>query len=302
MNQEKNLISIIIPTLNRFNLLIRAIESIFTQSYSNYEILLINDGGESIDNILENFNYNTKLKLFNLEKNYGRAYARNFGIKQAKGEYLCYLDDDDIFYPEHLETLVKALEKNQTFKIAYTASYMTELDSSNNIVQKKEFISEKFDYDSLLVIGYIPILSVLHHRDCIEKVGYFDESLESNEDWDFWLRMGKEYNFLSINNITNEFFYNNNKDLKSYYETRYIIYQRYKSKTNILNIEKEREKRLKEYSLDKDFFYNRGCKFLAYNKYEEAFKYFSEHLKKGYKLDKEIYLKLVEKLKNEKST
>ena len=110
-----------------------------------------------------------------------------------------------------------------------------------DVIEKIELKAEKFDYDSLLIKGYIPILSVIFEKKCLEKNILFDEFLESNEDWDFWLKLAQQFEFYPIDKITSEFFFDKNKNLESYYNTRKIIYKKYISEKRFFEVEKERE-------------------------------------------------------------
>lgn len=234
-----NEISIIIPTINREKKLNIAINSIFNQNINDYEIIIVNDGGSYLDFKSE------KIKCINLPKKQGRARARNIGLKNASGKFICFLDDDDILYPNHFETLYNFLKENTSYFGAYTSSHIC----INNNVQ--EFLSKKYDYDSLLVKGYIPILSVMYRN--IEEI-YFDETLEYNEDWDFWIRLLNDKNFFYIDKITNLFYHNKtNDDYKKFYITRFEIYKKYKSRNNFILVEIERANILKNTEFYNDY-------------------------------------------------
>src|SRR4030042_4827818 len=102
-------VSVIIPTYNRGNLVLESIQSVFAQTFSDYEIIVIDDG--STDNTREVLHpYLSKLTYI-YEKNSGQSFARNIGILASKGEYIAFLDSDDLWEPEKLETQVKLLDK-----------------------------------------------------------------------------------------------------------------------------------------------------------------------------------------------
>ena len=119
-------VSVIIPSYNRFNNLLNAIESVVSQDYENYEIIIINDG--STDKRYQEFEFNEKVKLINLNKNqksingFGPGAIRNFGTKIAKGKYLAFLDDDDIWLENKLFTQIESLE-NSDFQFSSTEGY-----------------------------------------------------------------------------------------------------------------------------------------------------------------------------------
>lgn len=113
------LVSIIVPTYNRPNTLKRALESIAAQTYKNIEAIVVNDAGEDVAGIIDTFRNRLSVKYCVHDRNKGLASSRNTGINAAQGKYIAYLDDDDIFYDDHVETLVNFLE-NRGHKVAYT--------------------------------------------------------------------------------------------------------------------------------------------------------------------------------------
>ena len=199
------LVSIIVRTKDRPKLLKRALQSISVQTYRPIEVVLVNDGGcdldiEEIKSILGDISLN----YIRLEKNTGRAHAGNVGIENAKGEYIGFLDDDDEFYPEHLETLVGFMIQNSK-DVAYTACEFVEKkfndDFSRFHATPKWVFGKEFVYRDLLIANYIPLISLLFKTDLL-KVYRFDESFELYEDWDLLIRIGDNLKFYFIDKIT----------------------------------------------------------------------------------------------------
>ena len=200
------MVSVIIPTYNRPERLKTAIKSVLEQTYKDFEVIVINDGGQSVKNVVEEFN-DKRIKYLELGKNSGMSVVRNTGIRCSKGKYLCYLDDDDYFYPGHLETLVRFLE-NSNYKVAYTDAFRASQTLQNGeyvTTERKVIYSEDFNYPKLLIGNYIPILCVMHNRECLVKSGMYDEALTTHEDWDLWIRIGSYYEFAHIKKATCEF-------------------------------------------------------------------------------------------------
>jgi len=203
------LVSIIIPTVNRQEQLIDAVLSIEKQTYKNVEIVLVNDGGIDLSFLSEKLpkTLNKKIIFVNLQKNFGRSYARNKGIKASSGELLGYLDDDDILYSDHVERLVQSMKKIKA-NVAYTDANRAFKKSKNGklITYKIDRpFSEEFNRNRFLLENYIPINCLMHSRKCIENVGGFDSNLMRTEDWDLWLRMSQEYDFIHIPKVTCEY-------------------------------------------------------------------------------------------------
>ncbi|MDQ1265915.1 MAG: hypothetical protein QG635_1067, partial [Bacteroidota bacterium] len=206
-NESQPLVSVIIPTYNRPDMLERAIDSVLNQTYKSFEIIVINDAGDDIGELISKLNKNNNIKYFRHDLNCGNAAARNTGLKAAKGKYIAYLDDDDLFYLEHLETLVKFLISNE-FKVAYTDAACVHLKKSGSeykIEYKDIPYSEDFNAAKLLVHNYIPNLCVMHEKACLAEIAGFDEDLASHVDWDFLIKLALRFPFAHIKRTTCEF-------------------------------------------------------------------------------------------------
>jgi len=200
-------VSVIIPTCNRTGSLKEALSSVFAQTFKNFEIVLVNDGGKDISPLLRLFESSGQIVYLEHEKNRGVAATRNTAIKAARGTYIAYLDDDDIYYPEHLETLISYLETG-SHKVAYTDSHQEFLEwITDRYVSKgkKAAFGVDFDRQKLLIHNYIPTLNIAHQRDLLNETGLFDESLETHEDWDLWIRLSQKCDFHHIPKITAAF-------------------------------------------------------------------------------------------------
>jgi len=208
VEEKQPLVSIIVRTKDRPKLLKNAIKSIAEQTYKRIEVVLVNDGGCDLNaEELKNMLSDMPLNYIKLEKNMGRAHAGNMGIENAKGEYIGFLDDDDIYYPDHVETLFTFLETEQNYKVAYTDSVYVfqEWIADRYVTVGKEVpYSQDFERQKLLIANYIPLLNVMCSKDLADKAGLFDEKLEAHEDWDLWIRLSQYTDFHHIKKITAE--------------------------------------------------------------------------------------------------
>jgi len=205
--EHKPAVSVIVRTSNRRDFLIECLKSITNQTFRDLEVVLVNDGGLDVTQIIESYKDRLRIVYKRHLSNRGRTAALNTGLRSAAGQYVTYLDDDDIFYPEHIETLINEMEKGD-YAVAYTDSLEAEQRQTENafeIVQRRLVYSQDFDPDLLLKTNYIPILNVMHRRDCLDSVGIFDESLPVLEDWEFWIRLSRKYSFIHIPKVTAEY-------------------------------------------------------------------------------------------------
>lgn len=205
--QNSATVSVVIPTFQRWKLLCEAIESVFQQTFTDWEIIVVNDaGGHPSDSFLELLKH-PKISYVEHAVNQGLAAARNTGIKHSSGIFISYLDDDDLLYPDHLAILVNALTQN-SWDIAYTEAYEATYQMINDeqrIIDKKVVFKGDFEIFDLWQANTVPVLSVMHRRACLERTGDFDQTLPVLEDWDMWLRFSMHYHFNFIPGITAEY-------------------------------------------------------------------------------------------------
>ena len=190
-------ISVVVPAYNSQRTIIETITSVLQQTFSDLELIVINDG--STDRTLELLEtiQDPRLKIYSYP-NGGLPTARNRGIGCATGEFISFIDADDLWTPDKLELQLKALEKNPQAGVAYSWT----ICMGNNGNSFHPGVSESFQgnvYPNLLVGNFIASGSnVLIRRKAIESVGYFDESLKSCEDWDYWLRLAPKWDFVVV--------------------------------------------------------------------------------------------------------
>lgn len=203
------LVSVIVRTFNRPRFLRECLQSILAQTYRNIETVVVNDGGLDVEPTLSEFKPFMRITSIVHKQPAGRPKALNAGLRQAKGRFIAYLDDDDVYYPNHIETLVNFLRAG-TYQAAYTDicwAYQR-LDPVSGVYEtyetRQEF-SVDFDPDWLLFENYIPINAVMHAGQLIEDAGPFDEEFELLEDWELWLRMSQKCPFHHLRICTAEY-------------------------------------------------------------------------------------------------
>jgi glycosyltransferase involved in cell wall biosynthesis len=201
------LVSVIVATYNRPDRLYECLRSILGQTYPNIEIAVVNDAGIDVKGIIDSLNEKGTITYIEHPLNRGVAAARNTGIAAANGKYIAYLDDDDIYYPEHVESLVRVLEGSDC-RVAYTDAargHQRIIDGRRTVTKRDVPYSFDFDCDHILIRNFIPTPCILHEKSCLDDVGNFDESLSVLEDWDLWIRLSRKYPFRHERKVTCEF-------------------------------------------------------------------------------------------------
>lgn len=204
------LVSIIVRTCKRPEALRECLMSIRQQTYKNIEVVVIEDGKNTSEKMIKKEFKDLNIVYEATGVNKGRSHAANLGMKKAKGTYFNFLDDDDLFMPDHIETLVKVLEKNK-WEIAYDGAFETLIDITNRepytyeLKAKGLFDSREFDRKRLYKVNLFPIQTVMFRRELFEECGGIDENIDALEDWDFWVRLSLKHEFHQIKNTTSIF-------------------------------------------------------------------------------------------------
>lgn len=200
-------VSVIMATYNRSESIGESIQSVLNQTFQDFELIVINDGGnDEVKDIVDSFK-SSKIKYHKLSENRGLACAMNEGILRAEGKYIAYLDDDDIYYPDCLETLVQALDEN-TCKFVYlnTKAVIGEYEDGEFKPLRTKFLWDKeFNKDDLLLGNYIWPGSIMHHKSIFNEVGLIDESIPMSMDWEMWLRSSLKFNFRHVSKTASEY-------------------------------------------------------------------------------------------------
>ena len=189
------------PTYNRPDLLVQAVTSVLSQTQAKLELLVINDGGVEVTDVLSTMN-DPRVRILEHSGRRGQAAARNTGLKAAQGRYIAYLDDDDLYYPQHLEVLSQVIEGTG---VAYADAWRVFIDKNGHETGRDVPFRHDFDRDLLLVTNYIPLPCLMHERSCLEKTGLFDEELGSLEDWELIIRLSRQYDFIHVTEFTSEY-------------------------------------------------------------------------------------------------
>ena len=190
-------ISVVIPTYNAEKTIVETIGSVQSQTFTDFEILVINDG--STDSTLEVLKTidDDRLKVFTYE-NGGAPLARNRGISLASGEFIAFLDSDDLWLSDKLECQLAALKVSPETGLVY--SWVNFIDTQGNFLYPQAPIYHEGDvYPQLLIKNFLACGSnPLIRKQAIDSIGGFDPSIQPTADWDYWLRLSQNWHFKVI--------------------------------------------------------------------------------------------------------
>ncbi|NOQ74480.1 MAG: glycosyltransferase [Crocinitomix sp.] len=246
------LVSIVVPVYNAGEFLAETITSVLKQSYTNWNLHLVDDG--STDNsaeIIAEFQKNDDRIHYHYKENGGQASARNYGIHESKGTYIAFLDADDLWLKHKLTEQIKELETyNPDFLYGLGYYYYPEKDPQ---LESYDWLSGKMTGNAFFKALYhscaVNTNTVLVKKSFFQSVGYFDESelLRGTEDWDLWMRIAKKADTI-YGSPTRNVYYRIHADGIHLQHTRMLIgklniYEKYDRDVQISRLMRKREYR-----------------------------------------------------------
>lgn len=182
------LVSIVMPTYNQAHFLPEALEGVFAQTYSNYELIVVDDGStDNTADVLADYQQRYEFMVV-FQENQRLPRALNAGFGRARGDFLTWTSSDNIMLPHMLEVLVEALDNDHEVGLVYADRYLMD-DDGNDL--------GRFDlpgYDPYLLLhANLVHCCFLYRRECMERVGLFDSEFIYGEDWEYWIRISRYY-------------------------------------------------------------------------------------------------------------
>lgn len=190
---SKSLVSIIIPTYNYGHFVADAVQSALNQTYSPCEVIVVDDGStDNTSDVLRQFEGRVQVIR---KVNAGLSAARNTGLQVARGDYIAILDSDDVWFPEKIERQMTIFAVHSDLGIVSCGAW--QVDNNLKTIQPLEYkdyadpaeLRRRLSHKNIVSGGS----SALIKKECFDKVGGFDETLRSAEDWDMWLRISQYY-------------------------------------------------------------------------------------------------------------
>jgi glycosyltransferase involved in cell wall biosynthesis len=202
---EPDLVSVITRTRDRPELLEEAMASVAAQDYPAIEHLVVNDGGADVRAIVEKPRSHVRPRYF-APGEVGRCRAGNIALEASKGRWIAWLDDDDLYYPHHVSTLVKALQECGKLVVYSDADHV--LQSFDPATKKYRDVSRtptpSFEWSKITLWrrGDLHLVTVMHDRKCFDRLGGLDETIPVLEDLDLLSRFAQDYDFHHVPKVT----------------------------------------------------------------------------------------------------
>lgn len=196
---KREKVTIIIPTYNRCQSLVKSLESVLAQTYPNKEIIVVNDGStDETEAVLAN--YQDQI-MYLKKENGGLSSAVNLALKKATGQYVWVFADDDIALPKKLELQVRKFQEDRNLGLIHTSAILINEQNGNRVYQgmwQARDVAKNGQLREKLKGNFYFSPTVLVKKEVLEKVGPYDETLRRAQDYDLWLRISKDYQVAAL--------------------------------------------------------------------------------------------------------
>lgn len=227
--QEKKMISVIIPVYNRENTIEKSIKSVLNQTYHKLEIIIVDDGSnDNTFSVIKKIK-DSRIRIFSYRQNRGACYARNIGIKNARGEYIAFQDSDDKWYVDKLKRQVDFIEKTNSDFVFCGMNRIDDIQNMRFYYPKRKLKRGKDIHKQLLYENMISTQTMLMKRKVCEKIK-FDEKIKKFQDWDYVIRVSKLFKIEYLNEaLVDSFVQVDSISVNvSNYNALRVIYNKYK--------------------------------------------------------------------------
>lgn len=265
-------VSVVIPTYNYARFVCNAVDSVLSQTYQDYEIIVVDDGSrDDTGDVLAPYG---DLIRYIRQENAGPSTARNNGIGLARGEFIAFLDADDLWLPHKLENQVRFLDANPEFGMVFSdMSHCVDGDMVHTSYLRERgyrYVAQGSIYNNLLKEGFIFTPTVMLRSKCLDLVGTFDVTMCNCEDVDLWFRIADRFQIGFLDEplvIRNQHGANVTGNSEDYLKAPVLLMERLYA----VNSDLERKSIIKERL--KSMFYNLGYYYFSINRMTECRKY-----------------------------
>jgi len=260
MEKGQPLVSVLVRTCNRPQVLRTALNSIQKQTYSNIEVVIVEDGSNQSEEMLRSEYKQLNYIYEATGEKQGRSKVGNRAMQLATGKYLNFLDDDDAFFPDHIEILVNEIKHRKeraVYSIAEEHQIIVDQKDYGASKVKKCIVRYKQPFNRVLLytMNYIPIQSIMFEKSLYEELGGFDTEIETLEDWDLWVRYSTITDLYFIEKITSYYHtpYERKKKqkravgLKDYTQTIHEKFETYHVELSVEQVSQEMQYVIREY-------------------------------------------------------
>lgn len=206
--KQQPLVSIIMPTYKRADSIALAIDSVLQQSFENWELVIVDDGGnDGTDKVIDGYK-DSRIKYECLETNQGVSAARNRALSNASGELICYLDSDNTWHQDYLLIMAGLFCEKPDFDSAFSAQYLFKKGQDKPYAMRYGL----FNKTLLLNRNYIDMNCFMHRRSLYDNLGGFDQNLRRLVDWDLIIRYTEEKKPYAVPAILSDYFFNDGEE------------------------------------------------------------------------------------------
>lgn len=238
-------VSVIIPTYNRADRLRRAIQSVRSQTFKDWKLVVVDDGStDNTEEVVKNIS-DERITYGRHDSNRGGSAARNTGIRLSEGKYILMLDDDDLIKEGHLQLLTKKIEQlSEEWGVVYTG-----MEAKRGGKRKKRYTLWKGNItNKLMSKGSIGTTAVsLIRRKVVREVGMFDEDLPRHQDWDFYLRLSEITKFYPVKKATVVKNFTGHPSLEKTKKAKRLLEKKHSDKLKKLSVLEKREYKSHKY-------------------------------------------------------
>lgn len=189
----KPYISIIIPTYNRLGTLAELLEALSKETYTDFEVIIVNDGGDPVDEVVELYT-ELRITLVNQTANLKHVHARNRGLQEASGEWIMLCDDDDLVLPGHLERmLVAAEDADLVYSDVEIVDFVISPEDGVRYPVSRRLFAYELDMQGMRAFSTFVASGCLYRRSLHDQIGRFDVEMYHYWDWDFFLRVADSF-------------------------------------------------------------------------------------------------------------